>query len=531
MGHELTYTIEEVLSEADAANYTATVSGYDVTNTHTPATREISGSKIWDDMNDACGKRPESITIHLMADGAEVASQTVTAADDWSWSFAELPVYQTGLVGHEISYTISEDAVPGYTTAIDGYDVTNTLYLTGFLKLDEQTGRPLSGAEFALYAGRVTKAEGEALERWTSDGNVKLLAGLTAGETYTIIETKTPSGFVTMRPFVFTVQETDTPDSYRTFTAENRHIYRFRKLDSSTNGLVYNAMLRVMMGETVIDEWFSSAENDGWHSIADERFSPGVTYTLVELVAPEGYLKAEPVNFTIDPITGLLIIGNRQTNGADLVMYDQPAPQATPTPEPATMELQVTKRWEDQENVLGLRPDTITLHLFRKAGGEAEPAEPFMTVTLADNGTDEWTFTFSDLPRRDADGNLYTYRVEEEPVEGYTVTYLNNGRTIVNSIPQEDLPPTPTPTLPYATPTPAPSSRPPVGVKFVNGEWVYVDEYGVPLGLVPQTGDYTSFTLWGMAILMPLLVAALMAVEIRRRKRLLAASAQDEQHN
>ena len=49
---------------------------------------------------------------------------------DWTWSFENLPKYANGT---EIVYTISEDAIPGYTTEVDGFHVTNS-YTPG--KLD-----------------------------------------------------------------------------------------------------------------------------------------------------------------------------------------------------------------------------------------------------------------------------------------------------------------------------------------------------------------------------------------------------------
>jgi hypothetical protein len=249
----------------------------------------------------------------------------------------------------------------------------------------------------------------------------------------------------------------------------------------------------------------------------------------VELSAPDGYQLASPIAFSIDPDDGFLIVGGVDTNDMSVVMYDQRIPSVTPTPEPTTITFRVTKRWEDQDNVLGLRPESIVVNLFRKTGNEAAyPETPYLTVTMNSNGTDAWTFTFRDLPRRDSNGRLYTYMAQEEPVEGYVATYLNNGRTIVNSIPVEDLPPTPTPTLPYITPTPSPTIRIPAGVQFINGEWVYVDEYGVPLGGVPQTGDDTNFALWGCAVVLPLLIAVLAAVEIRRRKRWMAMEGKKE---
>ena len=71
------------------------------------------------------GKRPESITIRLYANGEEAVGhvQTVTAADGWSWKFTDLPKFEDG---EEIIYTISEDQVSGYQPEIDRYDITNS---------------------------------------------------------------------------------------------------------------------------------------------------------------------------------------------------------------------------------------------------------------------------------------------------------------------------------------------------------------------------------------------------------------------
>ena len=118
-GTEIVYTI----SEDTVADYTTVVDGYNITNTHTPEKISISGSKTWDDASNQDGKRPSSITVRLLADGTEVASKTVTANDNWKWSFTDLDKYNSGT---EIVYTISEDTVADYTTVVDGYNITNT---------------------------------------------------------------------------------------------------------------------------------------------------------------------------------------------------------------------------------------------------------------------------------------------------------------------------------------------------------------------------------------------------------------------
>ena len=63
--------------------------------------------------------------MKLLADGIE-ADRTVVEADEngeWKYSFTDLPKYRDG---HEISYSVIEDAVPDYSTEITGYDITNS---------------------------------------------------------------------------------------------------------------------------------------------------------------------------------------------------------------------------------------------------------------------------------------------------------------------------------------------------------------------------------------------------------------------
>ncbi len=82
----------------------------------------ITGEKTWEDEDNADGIRPESITIRLLANGVEVDSKTVTAADGWMWRFENLDIYSGPTT---ISYSITEDPVEGYTTIVSGYNVTN----------------------------------------------------------------------------------------------------------------------------------------------------------------------------------------------------------------------------------------------------------------------------------------------------------------------------------------------------------------------------------------------------------------------
>ena len=79
-------------------------------------TTEVTGSKIWNDLDNLYNTRPDSITVRLYADGAEYAVQTVTAASGWTYAFTGLPVHNAD--GTEIRYTVTEDAVTGYDTTL-----------------------------------------------------------------------------------------------------------------------------------------------------------------------------------------------------------------------------------------------------------------------------------------------------------------------------------------------------------------------------------------------------------------------------
>ncbi|MDO5034470.1 MAG: Cna B-type domain-containing protein [Actinomycetaceae bacterium] len=123
--------VEKAVPEGYEVSYGGNAeTGFTITNTFiappvVPETVNVEGAKTWVDNNDKAGKRPESITINLLADGKEVAEAKVTAKDNWKWSFADQPKLDDA--GKEIVYTITEDPVKGYTAKVDGYNVTNTV--------------------------------------------------------------------------------------------------------------------------------------------------------------------------------------------------------------------------------------------------------------------------------------------------------------------------------------------------------------------------------------------------------------------
>ena len=120
-GKEIMY----VVSEKKVANYETSVSGYDITNTYVELeTVDVCGTKTWKDNNDRYGKRPESITVNLLANGKRIAYKVVTEKDNWKYSFKNLPKYDED--GEKIVYTVTENSVANYKTTIKGYDIVNS---------------------------------------------------------------------------------------------------------------------------------------------------------------------------------------------------------------------------------------------------------------------------------------------------------------------------------------------------------------------------------------------------------------------
>ena len=117
-GHAIAYTV----SEEPVKGYVASIEGTNITNSRTPEVTEVAVKKVWDDKENKDGLRPDKVTVRLLADGQEVASQELSAATDWKTAFTNLPVYKAG---KKIDYTLTEDSVAGYMAKIDGFTVTN----------------------------------------------------------------------------------------------------------------------------------------------------------------------------------------------------------------------------------------------------------------------------------------------------------------------------------------------------------------------------------------------------------------------
>ena len=110
----------------------------------------------------------------------------------------------------------------------------------------------------------------------------------------------------------------------------------------------------------------------------------------------------------------------------------------TPTPTPGTTNITVKKIWAGE--LAGYSHDsyTVTVKLLRKANGTVDP---HFSETIPLNAANGFEFTRSGLEAEDADGNPYTYYIENESTNapqymdgvqsGYKATY--SGTTVTNT--------------------------------------------------------------------------------------------------
>ena len=390
-GVKIPYEIEEVAVEG----YTTEVDGYDLINTHVPATVTVEGTKTWDDNNDQDGLRPDSIVVNLLAGGKTVEVKEVTAEDNWTYTFDNLPKYENGV---EIDYSIEEIKVEGYTTEMDGYNITNThtpelITVAGQKTWDDEEDhdgfRPESITINLMVGEEVIKtATVTAEDNWS--WSFEDLAKYADGDEipYTIEE-------VAVEGYETTVDGYNVTNSY---VPPRKGITVTKVWDDADNQDGKRpASIKIQLlanGEPCGDVVILSEENkwaNTWEDLYVYEGGKEIEYTVAEVEVPEGY----------------------ESSVEDFVITNYYKPE--------TIDITGSKTWDDAENQDGLRPETITVKLF---------ADGALVKEAVVGEAEKWTWSFTELPKF-ANGTEIAYTIEEEAVEGYEATV--NGFDIVNT--------------------------------------------------------------------------------------------------
>ena len=289
-----TYTVDE----EPVAGYNKEVDGYDLINTMSEKI-EITGTKTWRAPEGT--KLPESITVILKRNGSPVDTKKVTADDDWSYEFTELPAYsEDGSTAY--TYTVDEEPVEGYITAVSGTNLINTITSVKISKVDIDDGEELEGATIQL----IDKETGEVVEEWTSTNEAHEVTGLTTGKTYILRETVAPEGYGITSDTTFELKEDGSIDTEKTTTTVSEEgvllvedtitSVKISKVDIADGEELEGATIQLIDKETgeVVEEWTSTNEA---HEVTG--LTTGKTYILRETVAPEGYSITSDTTFEL----------------------------------------------------------------------------------------------------------------------------------------------------------------------------------------------------------------------------------------
>lgn len=78
----------------------------------------LETTKTWSDNDNQDGKRPDSVKVHLYANGKDTGKSAVLSAENkwfYNWTAASNDIWPVDSEGTPINYTFVEDKVPGYT--------------------------------------------------------------------------------------------------------------------------------------------------------------------------------------------------------------------------------------------------------------------------------------------------------------------------------------------------------------------------------------------------------------------------------
>ena len=184
-------------------------------------------------------------------------------------------------------------------------------------------GNELVGAEMVLE-----NADGEIVDKWTSDDTNHVVSKLGAGE-YVLKEIAAPDGYVIATDIKFSIDvygNVTVENVEATVTSENGNPLivmvddttkvRISKQDVTTGKELPGTTLQIIDEDgNVVEEWVSSSEP---HFI-EGKLIAGKEYTLKETIAPEGYEIANEIKFTV----------NADGSVTEVIMYDELTPKIT----------------------------------------------------------------------------------------------------------------------------------------------------------------------------------------------------------
>ena len=414
-GQKVTYTLTESTVDGYTTDIRDNGHTFTVTNTHIPAVVNVDVTKVWTDGENQDGNRPDSISVILTGNDGNRYTATITAANNWKYTFSKLPKFFNE--GTQIEYTLAEDAASGYSNVIEKKDnytfVLTNKYSPATVDIpvvkkwnddnDRDGARPesvnivLNGSDGKLYTGTLSAENGytyvfQSVPKFHNSGTLI---------SYTIAEEKV-TGYTTevakdSSGYKFTLTNTK---SIETVT---KTVSKVWDDNNNQDGLRPTAITVILTGD------------DGSRRVKSVTAAENWTVTFENL--PKNQNHGQNIQYTVSEAFVSGYTDEVTQNGNNYTI--------TNTHMPATTELFVTKTWKDNGNNDGMRPDEITVTAHGSDG------RSYAKKLNTDN---QWSVMFSNLPKY-ANGKTIDYTLTEEAVPGYTSSITRNGKsfTLINT--------------------------------------------------------------------------------------------------
>ncbi|MEB3059088.1 Cna B-type domain-containing protein, partial [Parvimonas sp. D9] len=367
---------------------------------------EVKVTKAWEDKDNQDGKRPESITVKLFANGQPTnKTLTLTKENGWKGSFDNLDEYKDG---KKIDYSIEEEDVG------NGY--------AGFITQPSET-------EFKIINTRQTEKVNIAGEKtWEDKDNqdgkrptkikVKLLKQV-ENETPVVVETKEVEADATGK-WTYSFENLDKYEKGKLikYSIDEEEVIGYTKTVEGYN--IKNSYTPEKVNIAGEKTWEDKDNQDGKRPTKIkvkllkqvENETPIVvetkeveadatgkwTYSFENL---DKYEKGKLIKYSIDEeeVTGY----TKTVDGYNI--------KNSYTPE--VVNIAGEKTWNDNDDQDGKRPESIKVTLYKTVNGIKSKVEE-KDVTKA-NG---WKYEFKNLPKYEK-GKEIKYSIEEDSVAGY----------------------------------------------------------------------------------------------------------------
>ena len=286
--------------------------------------KEISGAKL--KITDADGKT----IAEWLTDGTPHYMERIPMGT-YTLTETMAPTEQGYVRAESVTFEV------GPTGDIQRVEMKDDFTKVEISKADMTDGRELSDAKL-----KITDASGRTIAEWETNDQPHRIERLKPGD-YTLIETAAPAGYLLSEEVHFNVQETGEIQKVTMYDAP-AHALILTKRDIATNAKLADARLTIRDAYgTTIDRWTTT---DGDHAIRvlPERSAAKDphknllllsddanehVYTMVEELAPNGYLVAESIMFKVMQMNDNLVVFIRQDGGWQkssagyLAMYDE----------------------------------------------------------------------------------------------------------------------------------------------------------------------------------------------------------------